>query len=84
VLLNCKQQPEESLREYIRRFSKRCTELPDAMNNDAISAFQNDTTCTSLIHRLRRRTPRTTQELVNIASNDAEGEAAVAATLNTP
>jgi hypothetical protein len=29
-LRNCKQQPMESLREYIRRFSKRCTELPGA------------------------------------------------------
>jgi hypothetical protein len=49
-LRNCKQQPGESLREYIRRFSKRCTELPDATANDAISAVQNCTTCTSLIH----------------------------------
>jgi hypothetical protein len=49
-LRNCKQQPEESLREYIQRFSKRCTELLGATDNDAISAFQNRTTCTSLIH----------------------------------
>jgi hypothetical protein len=27
-LRNCKQQQGESLREYIRRFSKRYTELP--------------------------------------------------------
>jgi hypothetical protein len=38
-LRNCKQQHEESLREYIRRFSKRCTKLPSATDNDAISAF---------------------------------------------
>jgi hypothetical protein len=38
-LRNCNQQPVESLREYIRCFSKRCTELPGATNNDAISAF---------------------------------------------
>jgi hypothetical protein len=38
-LRNCKQQPGESLREYIRCFSKRCTELPGATDNDTISAF---------------------------------------------
>jgi hypothetical protein len=79
-----KQQPGESLHEYIRRFSKRCTELPCATDNDAISTFQNGTTCTSLIHRLGRRMPRTTHEFLDIASNHADGEEAVAATLNTP
>jgi hypothetical protein len=49
-----------------------------------ISPFQNGTTCTSLIHRLRRRTPKTTRELLDIASNHADGEEAIAATLNTP
>jgi hypothetical protein len=33
-LRNCKQQPGESLREYVRRFSKRCTELPGTTDND--------------------------------------------------
>jgi hypothetical protein len=47
-------------------------------------AFQNDTTCTSFIHRLERRTPRTTRELLDIASNHVDGEEAVAVTLNTP
>jgi hypothetical protein len=83
-LRNCKQQPGESLREYIRRFSKRCTELPSATDNDVISVFQNGMTCTSLVRRLGRRMPRTTRELLNITSNHADGEEAVAATLNTP
>jgi hypothetical protein len=83
-LRNCKQHPGESLRGYIRRFSKRCTELPDATDNDAISAFRNGMTCTSLIHQLGRRMPCTTLELLDIASNHADGEEAVAATLNTP
>jgi hypothetical protein len=56
-LRNCKQQPGESLHEYIQRFSKRYTELPSATNNDAISVFQNGTTYTSLINRLGRRMP---------------------------
>jgi hypothetical protein len=83
-LRNCKQQPGESLHEYIRRFSKRCTELPGAADNDAISTFQNGTTCTSLIHRLGRRMPRITRGLLDIASNHTDGEEAVAATLNSP
>jgi hypothetical protein len=82
-LRNYKQQPGESLREYIRCFSKRCTELPGATDNDAISAFQNGTTCTSLIHRLGHCMPRTTHELLDIASNHADGEEAFAAALNT-
>jgi hypothetical protein len=35
-LRNCKQQPRESLHEYIPRFSKCCTELPGATDNDTI------------------------------------------------
>jgi hypothetical protein len=81
---NCKRQSRESLREYIRRFSKCCTKLPGVIDNDAISAFQKGTTCTSLIHRLGRRMPHMTRELLDIASNHADGEEAVAATLNTP
>jgi hypothetical protein len=83
-LRNCKQQLGESLREYIRRFSKCCTELPGVTDNDAISAFQNGTTCTSLIHQLGRRMPRAMLKLLDIASNHADGKEAVAATLNTP
>jgi hypothetical protein len=49
-LRNCKKHLGESLREYIRPFSKRCTELPGATDNIASSMFQNSTTCTSLIH----------------------------------
>jgi hypothetical protein len=83
-LRNCKQQPGQSLREYIRRFFKHCIELPSATDNDTISAFQNGTTCTSFIHRLGRRMPRTTRELLDIARNHADSEEEVAATLSTP
>jgi hypothetical protein len=33
------QQLGESLREYIRRFSKECTELPNITDSDVIGAF---------------------------------------------
>jgi hypothetical protein len=39
----------ESLREYIRCFSKCCTELLGVTDNNTILAFQNGMTCTSLI-----------------------------------
>jgi hypothetical protein len=65
------------------RFSKRCTKLPCATDNDTISVFQNGMTCTSLIHRLGHRMPRTTRELLNIASNHADGKEAVEVMLNT-
>jgi hypothetical protein len=53
-------------------------------DNDAISVFQNGTTCISLIHRLERRMPHTTHELLDIASNHADREEAAAVMLNTP
>jgi hypothetical protein len=72
------------LRKYIKCFYKRCTELLGATDNDAISAFQNDTTCTSPIHRIGRRMPRTTRELLDVASNHSGGEEVVTTMLNTP
>jgi hypothetical protein len=53
-------------------------------DNNAISVFQNGTTCTSLIHRLGHCMPRLTRELLDIVSNHTDGEEAVTATLNTP
>jgi hypothetical protein len=79
-LRNCKQKLR-SLHDYIRCFSKRCTEVLDATDNNTISAFENGTTCTTLVHRLGRMTPRTTQELHNIATNHTDGEEAVVDTL---
>jgi hypothetical protein len=81
---SCKQQPGESLREYIHCFFKRCTELPSAIDSDAILAFQNNTMCTSLIHRLRRRMPCMSRELLDITSSHTDGKEVVTATLNTP
>jgi hypothetical protein len=44
-LRSCRQQPGESLREYIRRFSKQRTELPNITDPDVIGAFLAGTTC---------------------------------------
>jgi hypothetical protein len=56
-LRSCRQQPGESLREYIRRFSKQCTELPSITYSDVIGAFLAGTTCRDLVSKLGRKTP---------------------------
>jgi hypothetical protein len=43
-LRSYRQQPGESLREYIRRFSKQRTELPNITHSDIIEAFLAGTT----------------------------------------
>jgi len=76
-LKSCQQEPNESLRDYIRRFSKRCNSLPDVIDTDVISAFLSETTYESLIHKLGCLKPRTTCNLLNITTNHASGEEAV-------
>ena len=51
-LKSCKQEPGESLRDYIRRFSKQCNSLPGVVNTDVISAFLGGTSCKTLVHKL--------------------------------
>jgi hypothetical protein len=45
------------LREYIRRFSKQRTELPNITDSDVIGAFLAGTTCRDLVSKLGRKTP---------------------------
>jgi hypothetical protein len=42
-LRGCQQRPNESLRGYIRRFSKQCTELPSVTDSEVINAFLQGT-----------------------------------------
>jgi hypothetical protein len=56
-LRSCRHQPVESLRDYIRRFSKQRTELPNITDLDVIGAFLADTTCRNLVSKLGRKTP---------------------------
>ena len=48
-------------------------------DTDVIGEFHSGTTCESLVHRLGRKGPRTTKELLDITTNHASGEEAVGA-----
>jgi hypothetical protein len=51
-LRGCRQQPDEPLRDYIRCFSKQCTELPSVTDVEVINAFLQGTMCQNLVHAL--------------------------------
>jgi hypothetical protein len=76
-LRSCRQQPGESLQEYIRRFSKQRTELPNITDSDVIGAFLAGTTCRDLVSKLGRKTPTKASELMDIATKFASGQEAV-------
>jgi hypothetical protein len=78
-LRSCHQQPGESLREYIRQFSKQRTELPNITDSDVIGAFLTGTTCHDLVSKLGHKTPTKASELMDIATKFASGQEAVEA-----
>jgi hypothetical protein len=60
-LKNYHQESGETLREYIRCFSRQCNELSDVADANVIGAFLFGTTCESLVHKLGSKGPRTTK-----------------------
>jgi hypothetical protein len=76
-LRSCRQQPGESLRDYIRRFSKQRTELPNITDSDVIGVFLAGTTCRDLVSKLGCKTPTRASELMDIATKFASGQEAV-------
>jgi hypothetical protein len=80
-LRSCHQQPGESLREYILRFSKQRTELPNITDSDVIGAFLAGTTCRDLVGKLGHKTPTKASDLMYIATKFASGQEAVKAIL---
>ena len=54
-------------------------QLPDVVDADVMSAFLSGTICESLIHKLGCMKPRTTRDLLDVATNHASGEEAVRA-----
>jgi hypothetical protein len=75
----CTQKPSESLRDFIRRFSKHCTELPSVAQSEIVHAFLEGTTCRDLVRELGRSPPVDSNELFDIATSFASGEEAMGA-----
>jgi hypothetical protein len=73
------QKPGELLRDFIRCFSKRCTELPSVTQSEIMHAFLEGTTCQDLVRELGRNPPVDSNELFDIATSFASGEEAVGA-----
>jgi hypothetical protein len=78
-LRSCTQKPGESLRDFIRCFSKRCTELLSVAQSEIMHAFLEGTTCRDLIRELGRSPPDDSNELFDIATSFASSEEAVGA-----
>jgi hypothetical protein len=64
-LKNYRQKPDESLRYYIRRFSRQCNEMPNIADADVISTFLSETTNKTLVHKLVRKSPWTTKDVTS-------------------
>jgi hypothetical protein len=75
----CTQKPGESLWDFIRRFSKRCTELLSIAQSEIVHTFLEGTTCRDLMRELGRSPPVNSNELFDIATSFASGEEAVGA-----
>jgi ribose 5-phosphate isomerase len=80
----CRQRPGETLHEYIRRFLKEGNTLPNVCDANVIGALLTGTTYESLVHKLRRKSQRTTKELLDIATNHASSEEAVRQSSTVP
>jgi hypothetical protein len=75
----CWQKQGESLWNYIRRFSWKYHKLAKICDADIISAFWSSTSCRTLVNELDRDQPKTTKELLDIATKNASCEEAVGA-----
>jgi hypothetical protein len=78
----CTQKLGESLWDFIRRFSKRCTKLSSVAQFEIVHAFLEGTTCRDLVHELRRSPSVDSNELFDISTSFASGEEAVGAIFN--
>ena len=73
-LKSCRQKPGESLRDFIRRFSKQCTELPSVGDLEIVQAFLSSTTCRDLVQELGRNVSTSGEEAVGAIFPDADSK----------
>jgi hypothetical protein len=78
-LTGYRQKLGKSLKDYIWGVSQICHELPKIGDADVISTFLSDTSYGTLVHELDRDQPKTTKELLDIATQHAFSEEAVKA-----
>lgn len=67
----------DTLRGYIRRFSKRCNESPGISNSDIVWSFIYSATNTALVYKLGCNRPRAINKLMMIVSDHTSREEAV-------
>jgi hypothetical protein len=70
---------DESLRDYIWHFSRKCHDLTKIYDADIISAFWSGTNCQTLVHELSRDQSKTMKELIDITTRHASSEEAIRA-----
>jgi hypothetical protein len=70
------------LRDFIRCFSKRYTELPSVAQSKIVHAFLEGMICWDLVRKLERSPPVNSNEPFDIATSFASGEEAVGAIFN--
>jgi hypothetical protein len=79
---SCQLNQDESLCEYIRRFSKHRTELPNITDSDVIGAFHAGTSCHDLVSKMSHKTPTKASELMDISTKFASGQEAIEASFH--
>lgn len=81
-LKNYRQKPNDTLMDCIQRFSRQCNKLANLADADVINVFVSGTMSKTMVHKLGRKSPRTTKELLDIATTHTSGEDAVGEIFN--
>ncbi|CAO2210141.1 unnamed protein product [Urochloa humidicola] len=74
LLSQLRQRKNETLREFIQRFSKKRNSIPFVDERDVITAFHRGIANGVMINRWIYRPPRTVNEMFTVANSWADGE----------